>query len=557
MKYLFPLLFLLAQIPVFGQKIYVSRIGEVHVVDVTTFQDTLLCLLDDLSLELNDIALDPNGVLYGVETTKLYKIDPATGVTTLVHDFVPDVFVGLVSDANGKLYLAGEKLVVFDPATGMVQNPGKPPQVCAGDLTFWNGDLYMTAFDSKVYKIDVQNAAQSTVYMTLNAAPVGFVTIWDCITGKTRTFGFGTGTLEIDMAGKTFQTATDNFISASGATSPWEWLGDLNPGPAIDTILLHHPDCGMTNGIIEFVPSAAGQGMLEFSLDGQAWQSSGLFAPLPGGVYVVHVRGGTCVNAQTSIVLDENNTLPISATPIAPDICNTAVGMALLHPAGNAAGYTYSVDNGAVQTDTLFAALTRGYHSFQAIDANGCKSFTYTIIQDSSTAFIAPVTTMPDLTRICAGAVVTLTTSGPPNAVFTWYEDNRLLPGETGPVLILSDTIPVGVYHYRATLVDSFGCTASMAAPNIVVVDCTRLPTAFTPNGDGVNDVFRQIGANPGKIFTLAVYNRWGQRLYEETSSAPQWNGLVDGTPAPAEVYVFTISSGGKILQSGGVTLLR
>lgn len=527
-------------------------------IEVGTFQETLLCRLDNPQLELNDIALDPNGALYGMEVTKLYKIDPLTGVTTLLHDFAPENFVGLVSDANGKLYLAGEKIFAFDPATGIIQDLGVPPQPCAGDLTFWNGDLYMTASDGMIFKINQQNAAQSTVYMNPGFPYVGFVTIWNCVTGKSRTFAFsGANTIEIDMANKTYWSATNNFIPASGATSPWEWLSSANTAPSIDTIIRHNPDCGMANGSIEFVPAAAEQGMLEFSLDSLNWQSSGLFTQLPGGVHTVYLRGGACLHFQTLVVLDNAHTMPISAAPISAAICTSAVGKAVVHPAGNPVGLAFSADGGVAQSDTLFNALSKGFHVFTATDANGCKSFAYTFIQDSSTAFIFPVTTTPDSAQICPGVPLTLTTDGPPNAVYTWYVNDQLAPGENGPELVLTNNNPVGAYYYRVSLVDQYGCTASASASGFRILDCTRLPNAFTPNGDGANDVFRQVGAAPGETYTLVIYDRWGQKIYEETSARPQWDGRLNGEPAPSEVYVYSFISAAGIVQSGEVTLLR
>jgi gliding motility-associated-like protein len=85
-------------------------------------------------------------------------------------------------------------------------------------------------------------------------------------------------------------------------------------------------------------------------------------------------------------------------------------------------------------------------------------------------------------------------------------------------------------------------------------------PNAFTPNGDGYNDVFRIV--NPVMLlnYHLAVYNRWGQKVFETTNPLTGWNGQFKGKDQPQGQYVWQAeykSSGTVKKQRGGVHLLR
>lgn len=67
------------------------------------------------------------------------------------------------------------------------------------------------------------------------------------------------------------------------------------------------------------------------------------------------------------------------------------------------------------------------------------------------------------------------------------------------------------------------------------------VPKAFTPNGDGLNDRLEFFGLSD-RTATLNIYSRWGHQVYEETSSAPAWDGLINGRQAEEGIYLYEIS---------------
>jgi gliding motility-associated-like protein len=89
-----------------------------------------------------------------------------------------------------------------------------------------------------------------------------------------------------------------------------------------------------------------------------------------------------------------------------------------------------------------------------------------------------------------------------------------------------------------------------------------EVPNVFSPNGDKLNDLFRPVSKSIAEddlqIESLRVVNRWGKEVF---SGNEAWDGMINGHPAPAEVYYFTMTySSGKYCKNnvkGDVTLLR
>ena len=86
------------------------------------------------------------------------------------------------------------------------------------------------------------------------------------------------------------------------------------------------------------------------------------------------------------------------------------------------------------------------------------------------------------------------------------------------------------------------------------------LPNTFTPNGDGLNDTFGVTG-EAIKEFSLIIYNRWGQKVYETDNVNEQWDGTYNGVIAPQGSYAYSISAqgptGGRQTKKGSFNLIQ
>jgi len=115
-----------------------------------------------------------------------------------------------------------------------------------------------------------------------------------------------------------------------------------------------------------------------------------------------------------------------------------------------------------------------------------------------------------------------------------------------------------GIYTISLTVTDTFGCVNS-TNKEILVGLPPALPTAFTPNGDGENDVFI-IRGGPFDEVDFKVYNNWGQLIFTSNDVNVGWDGTYNGEDAPLGVYTWTFTvvvNETVITKEGDVTLMR
>ena len=94
---------------------------------------------------------------------------------------------------------------------------------------------------------------------------------------------------------------------------------------------------------------------------------------------------------------------------------------------------------------------------------------------------------------------------------------------------------------YTVTVTSTLGCVGSDKF--VIRPDCISksfIPNAFSPNGDGLNDIFKPTLINFEK-YTLSIYNRWGAKVFESNSAELGWDGLYNGRDAPQGVYSYVM----------------
>jgi gliding motility-associated-like protein len=137
---------------------------------------------------------------------------------------------------------------------------------------------------------------------------------------------------------------------------------------------------------------------------------------------------------------------------------------------------------------------------------------------------------------------------------------------------ITSNTIqnPVAVYgtnidsvRYKVVVTDNIGCpdSAFVTVRVFKTNPSVFVPTAFTPNGDGRNDVVRPIAVGMRRIIYFSIYNRWGELVFTTTENKKGWDGRINGYLQSSNVFVWMVSAedylGKHYFQKGTVTLIR
>ena len=87
------------------------------------------------------------------------------------------------------------------------------------------------------------------------------------------------------------------------------------------------------------------------------------------------------------------------------------------------------------------------------------------------------------------------------------------------------------------------------------------VPSGFTPNGDGKNDVIRPVLLGISKLNFFSIYNRWGQLVFTTSEVNKGWDGNFGGTAQPSGTYVYQAQGvdylGNSVFRKGTVVLIR
>lgn len=108
--------------------------------------------------------------------------------------------------------------------------------------------------------------------------------------------------------------------------------------------------------------------------------------------------------------------------------------------------------------------------------------------------------------------------------------------------------------YARDTAFDTTVYQLNIYFTNSLSQEMRKLPNVFTPNGDGINDEFKLIDskAQCANLFSITVFNRWGQKVYENNRVSFSW----DGGKSPDGVYFYIIEAGGDGVN-GILNLIR
>jgi gliding motility-associated-like protein len=111
---------------------------------------------------------------------------------------------------------------------------------------------------------------------------------------------------------------------------------------------------------------------------------------------------------------------------------------------------------------------------------------------------------------------------------------------------------------YTLTVQTNAGCVASDTARVIVLPQNIAIPNTFTPNGDGINDTWDIKSLSFYANCSVAIFTRWGQKVYSSIGYSIPWDGTYKGTALPTGTYYYVIDlQNGHSPLSGFVAIIR
>ena len=660
--------------------------------DMDTREDTLMPF--PAGERYDDISWTPDGKLYGAEsfTGAIFEINPNTAETRFVIK-VPGHYAtnGMCSDAQSNLYLSSLttyqrgtwNVVKLNPKTGqssIVANLSEKGLEASGDLTFFQGFLYVSCIQNKLAKIDILTGKVEVIHYTGTSNGFGLVTTgdgylyisngiqlnrldpetwisspyynlptygfifglsiyneycdaWTCrpqtkiSTGSSLPFCSDNGVLLLGEGSGILGGAELKWSLPDGSTHNGDTLTAFKSGKYYLSYTALKGDCMSFDSIdinIQKTPEVflgkdtsfcEGQKLILTAPPGSGltyeWQdkSTGINYSVPGeGTYSVKVTNQWgCSASDTINIIDK--TVPYFSIGRDTIICEGSVNLILQPVPAMEGNFSWSTG----ETSAALIVTTPGYYNL-TINNAGCVRTGGISIQTKP----APVVFLGKDTSICEGTglvlnayfagatylwqdgstnpqfqvekpgnykvslemggckvedVITISSLDKPR--FTLGSDTALCPGSE---LLLQPQLNVlASYLWQDGSTQSYFSVKdsgyySLKASNICgsytdevyvrLKNCLLyLPNAFTPNGDGINDVFRVAYPLQLQEFRLSVYNRFGQKVFETNDIKQGWDSRHKGILQPAGTYVWTVhlKEAGKeaVSEKGRVSLLR
>ena len=183
--------------------------------------------------------------------------------------------------------------------------------------------------------------------------------------------------------------------------------------------------------------------------------------------------------------------------------------------------------------------------------SDGCKEDTMTVSFD---VFELPVVSLGLDSTHCMGDTVVLD-AGDGFDGYVWSTGEIEQSIEVMEADAYSVTVSDGMCLGTDTIqIDFIDC-------DTVETDLYKVPNAFTPDGDGVNDLWRPILGIDYTLVSLDIYNRWGELVFTSSETNTfEWNGEFNGEQQPSDVYIYVMELtflGEERVEKGDITLIR
>jgi len=330
----------------------------------------------------------------------------------------------------------------------------------------------------------------------------------------------------------------------------------MNLNAAISNI--QNETCGMSDGSATVTVSGGIQPM-QYAWSTNPAQNTATASNLAAGNYTVTVTDASgCDIVLNAAIIVVN--FPVASISTINSHCGQPDGSATVTATGGGTGiYSYLWSNG--DTTATISNLLPGTYSV-TVDDGHCDTTASTQLID----YPGPTAVIWYARPITIDHPLVAFNSTTENAV-SWIWDFGDSTGQTSGQSVVHQFYAVGDYTVTLIVTDSYGCTDTLVE-TVTVHDIFTIyiPSAFTPDGDGLNDVFQPKGISwEDGTFSMDIFDRWGCLMYHTTDPNQGWNGGFQNNPSREGkrpgVYVYRIIVKGlnyeEMLYVGRVTLLR
>ncbi len=279
---------------------------------------------------------------------------------------------------------------------------------------------------------------------------------------------------------------------------------------------------------------------------------------LSSGTYLLTVIDANDCRVDTNLVLTEPNPIIVTEQhqqPPCPQVCNGTIS---LNVTGGTPPYRYDWSNG--NTLSYGESLCIGTYTIEVNDVMGCRTSIIVTLSDSS-LFPVPIQAWSDEDTIYEGASTVIHATDLDGFIYQWQPPTGLAT----PTQPNSVATPPNTITYVILVRDMYGCEKrDTLRIHIKEVICDEpyifIPNAFSPNGDGINDMLFVRGDFITECL-LRIYDRWGEKVFETTSTDKGWDGTFKEKDCQQGVYDYYLEvwclGEKQFFKKGNVTLLR
>lgn len=448
-----------------------------------------------------------------------YSWIPSGGNNAAANNLSPGTYTCIVTDANG---CSQPQTIIITEPSGITANASSTPANCN------NGGS------------SVVTASGGTGIFTYSWIPSGGTN------AAANGLNAGTYTVIVTDANGCTQTATTVVISTTGISVNLQSQSNVScNGGANGSATVN-----VTGGLSPYSYFWSASGGINATATG-----------LSAGNYSCTITDANgCSQIQIAAITQPSPLiLSLTATPVS---CGLASGTASANVSGGVNPYSYLWLTTPVQASALANNLTAGNYSIVVTDANGCNLVRNVNVPQKGASPHADFIFTPDVVS-WLDPFVNFTNNSAGSSVWNWNFGDGFSSAQQNPSHTYSDT---GRYCITLISSDSVG-TCKDSVTKCLAYECEftfYIPDAFTPNADGLNEIFLGKGSCI-RDFRMYVFDRWGNKIFESNDMNKGWDGKVQKISnekiAQEDVYVWKVNitdySGRTHDYIGNVSLIR
>lgn len=356
------------------------------------------------------------------------------------------------------------------------------------------------------------------------------------------------------------------YVGWTGSMNSWIYQYDMNAGSPAEIIA--------SRMVVASMPLTVGCGALQNGPDGKMYVATGW--SLTGGLGVInnpnalgtacnYVDGGQSLNGGV-VTLGLPAMVESFLSPAVPETfqlprTRLCPGDTILAPQSGRLHFSITPAIGIDVNDdsTLFRFFPEQTTTYTVVSMGECgaqtTSFTIERVPGPEADFVFD----PAIPNI-AGGNITLINRSTGAQRYSWYDSNNPLPSYDVNYTFANPR--EGRHCYTLVAEDTSGCTDT--AYKCITLEnggnAVFIPNTFSPNGDGLNDIFRPFGGHI-RLSSFSVFNRYGQRVFYATHVMEGWDGTYKGAACDAGVYYYLVKyispAGQEETRKGDVMLIR